>query len=79
MGIVARVKAKAFGNDGAGIAENPPINKMMINWAEAPEDRHKLRTAGRNDAIRAEEPREAFVESETSKSNVGQPRVIAKR
>ncbi len=28
-------------NDGAGIAENPIIAQMMINWAEkqAPEDR----------------------------------------
>ncbi len=32
---------KLLRNDDAGIAEIPPINKMMINWAEkqAPEDR----------------------------------------
>ncbi len=51
----------------AGIAENPPpINKMMINWAEkqAPEDRQATEdVADNNDAIWAEEP-EAFVESE---------------
>ncbi len=65
-------------NDGAGIAENLPINKMMINWAEqasAWKTVKQLRTYWTQlTQYGVEEPREALSSSRTSKSNGTNPR-----
>ncbi len=59
------VRAKASCNDGAGIAENLPINKMILIGQRS----KRLKTVKTEDVLDAtqygvEEPREAFVESE---------------
>ncbi len=66
-------------NDGAGIAENLLINKMMINWAEkqAPEEsssnRGRIDAMTHNTGLRSQEK---LLSSLRTSSITGQPRVI---